>query len=180
MPTFTPSSDEVRLYETVVLLPVTLSEKELKEATSEVEDIFTERGGKKLHKDEWGRQGLAYPIRKHREGQYIVYLFELAPSSLSSVDAALRLEKNVLRHLVVKVPKNYEVSTFAERFDAWEKDQERAKEQEEKDREEAVKQKLAKRPVCAAPPPAAPSTPADGASIEEKLGEIISDEDLKL
>jgi small subunit ribosomal protein S6 len=172
----------VRLYEAIVLLPVTLTEKELQETTEEVEQVFTERGGKRLFKDAWGRQGLAYPIRKHREGQFLVYLFELSPSTLRAADSALRLEKNVLRHLIVKVPKNYEVTTFAERFESWQKDQERAKEQEEKEREEAVKQKIAKRPVRAAPEkaPASSATPTDGAAFEEKLGEIISDEDLKL
>lgn len=192
MPVFAPSSafaeasadksDEVRLYETIVLLPTTLTETELRETTVEVEQVFTERGGKRLFRDSWGRQGLAYPIRKHKEGQFLVYLFELSPAELKGAESALRLEKNVLRHLVVKVPKNYEATTFAERFEAWQKEQECAKEEEQREREEAVKQKIARRPARAAAEkaPAPPATPADEAALAEKIGEIISDEDLKL
>ena len=182
MPVLTPSTEEARIYECIVLLSMQLSEKEYAQAIASVEQLFDEKGGKRLAKDVWGKQGLAYPIEKQSEGQYIVYLYELRPENAQAMDAALILEKPVLRHLLVKIPKHYEFVTFAERASAWEKEKENEVQEKEKEREETLKQKMIHRASKAAPAKEESKrlTPEAGGSIEEKLGEIISDEDLHL
>jgi len=182
MPVLTPSTEEARIYECIVLFSLQLSEKEYAQALASIEQIFEEKGGKKLAKDVWGKQGLAYPIKKQTEGQYVVYLYELSPESAQAIDAALILEKPVLRHLLVKIPKHYEFVTFAERASAWAKEKENEVQEKEKEREETLKQKMIHRAAKAAPPKEAskPLVPDAGGSLEEKLGEIISDEDLRL
>ena len=179
MPVLTPSSEEIRLYECTILLPTTLSEKELANALHAVEQIFEEKGATYVAKDVWGRQGLAYPIRRQREGQYVVYVYELKPEHVQAVDTAIRLEKSVLRHLVVKVPKHYEFTTFAERTQRWSAEEEKAEQEQEHRREEMLKQKIIQRAAKAAPAKEAPKS-AEKVDIEKRLGDIISDEDLKL
>lgn len=181
-PTLTPSTEEARIYECIVLLSMQLSEKEYTQAIAAIEQLFEEKGGKRLKKDVWGKQGLAYPIEKQSEGQYIVYLYELPPESAQAIDAALLLEKPVLRHLLVKIPKQYEFVTFAERKAAWEKEKENEVQEKEKEREETLKQKMIHRAAVSAPPKEEKKRVAPEAegSLDEKLGEIISDEDLRL
>lgn len=181
MVVFTPTSETVRLYEVIILLP-NLSEGDLLQALRSMELLFTEKGGKQLHKDPWGRQGLAYRIRGHQEGQYVVYLYELSPDSMQAIDAALRLEKGVLRHLLVKVPKHYDVTTFAERFALWKKEEEQQKVLQESKQEEAMKWRIAQRTAKAAAPKVElkPGAPVEGKALEEELSKLISDEDLHL
>ena len=177
-------SEDLCIYECTILLPVTLSEKEEGQTLAAIEQLFTEKGGKLLHKDLWGRHGLAYPIRKQREGKYIVYVMELQPGNVQALEAQIRLEKGVLRHLLVKVPDRYEFTSFAMRSERWKKEEEQRAEVHERQREEELKQKIVLRAAKAAPMKETAKTPVvppeGGASLEEKLTEIISDEDLKL
>ena|SRR3989338_3404428 len=183
MTTLTPQREDTRIYECMVLLSLQLTEKELSNALQAIEQLFEEKGGKKLERDLWGRQGLAFPIKLQREGQYAVYLYELPTGAAPAIDAALLLEKPVLRHLLVKIPKHYEFVSFAGRAAAWEKEKEELAREHEKEREEAVKQRIVQRTVkpAAAKVPPPPVTPeGEGGSLDEKLGELISDEDLHL
>ena len=111
----------------------------------------------------------------------MVYLYELRPENAQAMDAALILEKPVLRHLLVKIPKHYEFVTFAERAAAWAKEKENEVQEKEKEREETLKQKMIHRAAKVAPVKEERKSiaPEEGA-LEEKLGEIISDEDLHL
>lgn len=182
MPSLTPTREDSRIYECMVLLSLQLTDKELTNALLSIEQLFEEKGGKKLERDLWGRQGLAFPIKQQREGQYAVYLYELPMKSAQAIDAALLLEKPVLRHLLVKIPKHYEFISFAGRVAAWEKEKEELALEHEREREEAVKQRIVKRsavpPASKQPSTAAPQ--AEGGTLDEKLGELISDEDLHL
>lgn len=184
MLTFAPSSEDVRIYECVVLLPLELSEQALKEQLAALEQAFSEKGGKLLHQEDWGRQGFAYPVEKHREGRYVLFVVELLPSTAPSVDATILLEKGVLRHLLVKAPKHYELTPFAERMEAWRKEEERQTQEEEQTKEEQLKQRIVKRATRATPPvaesPTQPQAGVPGTQLEEGLGKIISDEDLHL
>ena len=47
-----------------------------------------------------GRRRLAYPIRKYRDGFYALYHFNLDPSGIEEVERELRLNTQVLRHLI--------------------------------------------------------------------------------
>ncbi len=182
MPSLTPVREDTRIYECTLILSLQLTEKELTSTLQAIEQLFEEKGGKKLERDLWGRQGLAYPIKQQREGQYAVYLYELPMSAAQAIDAALLLEKPVLRHLLVKIPKHYEFISLAGRTAAWEKEKEELAREHEKEREEAVKQRIVQRSVKPAaaksPPPAA--APQGEGTLDEKLGELISDEDLHL
>ncbi len=185
MPTtiLTPQAEGARIYECMVLLTMNLSEKEHTNALHSLEQIFEEKGGKKLQQDSWGRHGLAFPIKGQREGQYMVYLYELPQGAAQGIDATLLLEKPVLRHLLVKIPKQYEFTSFADRQAAWEKEKEQETQKREQEREEVLKQKIVHRatkalPVKEVPPLTLPQV--EGGSLEEKLTELISDEDLHL
>src|SRR5438874_124716 len=109
MPTLTPSSEDVRIYECCILYPYPLGQKEEAELLKEIEGLFADAGGKLVMKDAWGRRGLAYPIGGAVEGNYIVYYYELDPLKVKEIDGALRIMKNVDRHLLVKPPKNYQI-----------------------------------------------------------------------
>jgi len=52
--------------------------------------------------DPWGKRRLAYPIKKYREGFYFLVQMELPPSAVRSLERALKLMEDVIRHLIVR------------------------------------------------------------------------------
>jgi small subunit ribosomal protein S6 len=183
MLTFAPSSEETRIYEALVLLPMDVAGPALTEEMANIEQLFAEKGGKPLYKEDWGRQGLAYPVKRHREGRFVLFVYELPPSAAPVLEAALRLERGVLRHLLVRVPEHYAFTTFTERMEQWRKEEEKHTQAEEAMREERLKQRIVRRAARVAPPPPETSTApsaVEGAQLEAELGKLISDEDLHL
>jgi small subunit ribosomal protein S6 len=186
MVSYTPTSDEVRLYEVAVLYPYPMNQKEESELLKGIEEIFAEAGGKQLFKDAWGRRGLAYKIGGFSEGNFVIYYYELDPSKLDEIDEALRILKGMLRHMIVKPPKKYQISAYADYEKKW-KEQSRLegerKIQEKEDKKlkqvvdkarrtttqtrERVKKDDAAKPVT-------------GEALNKQLEKLISDKDLEL
>ncbi len=73
------------------------------------EDILTVDGGEILRKDEWGTKRLAYPIKKNFKGRYVHYKLASLPKNIAESERLLRIDDNVLRHLVVKVSDRVDV-----------------------------------------------------------------------
>jgi len=55
--------------------------------------------------DPWGKRRLAYPIRKQREGYYVVMQVQLPPEAISELERRLELSEEVLRYLLVRTDK---------------------------------------------------------------------------
>ncbi len=49
----------------------------------------------------WGKRTLAYPIKNREQGYYVVVRFETDTTLLPEFERVLKLEENVLRHLIV-------------------------------------------------------------------------------
>ena len=93
----------MREYELVVILSPELAEEDVPAAIDRLSQLIADRGGEVKDVDRWGRRKLAYPIKKHLEGNYLVTQVMLDPNRTSDVEAALRISEEVLRHLLVRV-----------------------------------------------------------------------------
>ena len=93
----------MREYELVVILSPELAEEDVPAAIDRLSQLIADRGGEVKDVDRWGRRKLAYPIKKHLEGNYLVTQVKLDPNRTSDVEAALRISEEVLRHLLVRV-----------------------------------------------------------------------------
>jgi len=80
-----------------------VSEEELSTVISRVSDIIQRIGGSVTDIMQWGRKKMAYPIKKHSEGNYVLAKIELQPSGIKELEASLRLSGEVIRHLIVKL-----------------------------------------------------------------------------
>ncbi len=58
-------------------------------------------GGEVVAVEHWGKRQLAYPIRKHDNGYYVVVQFRTVPEALPEFERAIKLDEHVLRYLVV-------------------------------------------------------------------------------
>jgi len=51
--------------------------------------------------DHWGKRTLAYPLRNHETGYYVIARFETPPETLPEYERAVKLSDSVLRFMVV-------------------------------------------------------------------------------
>jgi len=88
-------------YEVAVLYHPDL-EIDLEKATSRVEKIFTDNGGKVTNTDNWGKRKLAYPIKKNDSAVYVIYTLELPAETVRKVESTLNITDEVIRFLITK------------------------------------------------------------------------------
>lgn len=88
-------------YEIAVLYHPDL-EVDLEKATSRVEKIITDNGGKVVSNDNWGKRKLAYNIAGNESAIYVFYTVELPPESVRKVEATLNITDEVIRFLITK------------------------------------------------------------------------------
>ncbi|HJQ09164.1 MAG TPA: 30S ribosomal protein S6 [Candidatus Saccharimonadales bacterium] len=88
-------------YEVAVLYHPDL-EIDLEKATSRVEKIFTDNGGKVTNVDNWGKRKLAYSIKKNESAVYVIYTLELPAENVRKVEATLNITDEVIRFLITR------------------------------------------------------------------------------
>lgn len=93
-------------YELVVILDPFLQDPEHAAQIERVKEQITRRGGEIVNIDLWGKKRLAYQIRKKSEGYYAVITFQgdLESAALAEVERSLRLNENVLREMLTRIP----------------------------------------------------------------------------
>jgi small subunit ribosomal protein S6 len=89
-------------YEMMLILPPDLDDEGSTTATERIRGYVTSRGGDVRSLELWGRRRLAFPLRKYHEGVYHIARFSLAPEQAVDLDRSLRLNEQVLRHLIVR------------------------------------------------------------------------------
>jgi ribosomal protein S6 len=176
---------EPRLYECCILYPNGLSQKDEQELLNGIEELFSEVGAKLVAKDLWGRRGLAYKIKGATEGRFVVYHYEIDPARVQEIDHALRIQKNALRHLLVKPPKHYTIVKFSELYEKWLKEREaaeeaRVQEREEKRMEEITrKEKLKVQRAEKKKVVEVEKKPLKGEELTEQIEKLIADESIE-
>jgi len=92
----------LRDYELVLIISPEIPEEDVPSTIDKVSQFITGRGGEIAGVNRWGRRKLAYPIRRHLEGNYVVTQFRLDPGQVADLEASLGLAEEVIRHLVVR------------------------------------------------------------------------------
>jgi small subunit ribosomal protein S6 len=90
----------MRAYELVFIVHPDLDESAFKELVEKVKGWITEDGGQVTKVDLWGKRKLAYPIRKQKEGQYVLMQTAYPPASGVKLERNLRLTEPILRFLI--------------------------------------------------------------------------------
>ena len=91
----------MREYEMIVILHPDLDENAFKEILDRISGWITQDGGEITKTDIWGKRTLAYPIRKQREGQYVLMNTKMNPQLGALLERNLRYIESVLRYLII-------------------------------------------------------------------------------
>ena len=89
-------------YELLYVISPRLTADEVDATVDRVGALIEGGGGSISMVDHWGRRRLAYPIRQHFEGAYVLTHCTLDGARVEEIERALHLNENVLRHLLVR------------------------------------------------------------------------------
>jgi small subunit ribosomal protein S6 len=87
----------------MIILDPEADEEQQQEILERVQQLIRDGGGTVDHVDDWGRRKIAYPMRKHGDGRYVVITSEGEPASLGEIERVLSISDVVLRAFFVRL-----------------------------------------------------------------------------
>jgi len=174
-------------YELMLILNPDLRESEISKKLKELVGIMEKAGGKILEEDIWGKKKFAYKIKKYHDGYYVVYNLELPSVFMKELRELLRIEKEVLRSMIISVPDDYVYIRY--NLEGMAEDSKKAKgtgaqktKAEPKKEVEKVKSTEAEKPVSEdedAPKKEPKKSEEPKSDLDKKLDAILDGDDLK-
>lgn len=92
----------MRSYECAVVMHPAVGEDGLKTSTAKYVDIIARSGGEITRVETWGKRRLSFEIMKQAEGTYFFYKFRGANPIVDELGRQLRIDEQVLRHLITR------------------------------------------------------------------------------
>jgi small subunit ribosomal protein S6 len=90
-------------YELVYIIQPQLDDEGVKAVDGRISRAIGGEDGTIASTDYWGKRRLAYPIKGHFEGHYILHNLSMPPAAVQNIERQLRLSENVIRFLFVRV-----------------------------------------------------------------------------
>ncbi len=130
-------------YEMLYIVSPALSEAEREELIKKLDDFVKEKGGEVLTENRWGTRTLAYPIKKHTTGYYVLTYVSLPGDKLKDLRYFMQINEGFLRAMILKkdsVPSNLKKKEHSESVSS-------VSEQAEKESETAKEAETPKQPA---------------------------------
>lgn len=91
----------MKKYELIFILKADQAEVEMEARVARVKEILGDHDGEITQVNHWGVRRLAYEIEYEGRGNYMFLKFKSAGTAVADLDRFLRLDDQVLRHLIV-------------------------------------------------------------------------------
>ena len=91
----------MRTYEALFIIQPELGEDESQTIVTEVETLITDDGGAIVRSEIWGKRRLAFEVKGHSEGNYVLIRFESNPGFNLKLESYFRLSETIIRSLVI-------------------------------------------------------------------------------
>ncbi len=88
-------------YELLYVISPRLSADDVDGMVERVGALIEGAGGSVSMVDNWGRRRLAYPIRHHFEGTYVLTYLNIPGERAAEFERALNINEDILRHLLI-------------------------------------------------------------------------------
>ena len=89
-------------YETAFLISPNLEEEETEKVITQMAKVISEKKGKMINEDRWGKRRLAYPIKKFEEAFYVFFHYEGDSEIPFELERRFKQTEEVLRYLTMK------------------------------------------------------------------------------
>jgi small subunit ribosomal protein S6 len=91
-----------RRYETIFITPVDIPEEELHALIERYSAIITGRKGILVKVEKWGKRKLAYEIKKHLRGYYILLDFAGQTDVVNEMERNFKIDDKILKYMTIK------------------------------------------------------------------------------
>lgn len=162
-------------YELMLILPPNLGEESSLKELAEIKKLITSGGGDIYHEDIWGLREFAYKIKKYNEGFYIVLNFKAEGSKILELEKEFNLNQKVIRYLMIKTPKQYELKTLEE----YQEEAKKAKAEAEESKKEKEKSRTKPKAKKQVAEPELKKIPKEEIAVEEVKVEKIKEKEVK-
>ena len=92
-----------RIYEILFIADPNLGEPEVDALAAHVQGFVEKEGGTVQKLEKWGKKRLAYDVRRHREGYYVLLVAEGTGVMVKEVERRLKVTDGIIRYLTVRV-----------------------------------------------------------------------------
>jgi len=97
----------MKTYELAFIVKPNIDDEGVETIVEKISNFVVNRAsGEIVATNIWGRRRLAYPIKKYREGTYVLFQANVPSSSVPSIERELNLSEEVIRFLMFKVEEN--------------------------------------------------------------------------
>ena len=86
-----------RYYETMAIVPTTLDEAQVEAIIERARNVLESLGAKVHSARVWDKRKLAYEIKKHKEGVYLLFRYEGQPKAAEELNRILKINEDVIR-----------------------------------------------------------------------------------
>ena len=93
----------MKKYEIMFIVKATQESADVKKTAENAKKILTAEKANVTEFKELGEKKLAYPIKKEINGYYYVMQVEANNDAITEFDRKIKLDENVLRHLIIKL-----------------------------------------------------------------------------
>lgn len=99
-------------YELMVVIKPDIGIDEIEKHLNDTKELITSHKGDVNFEDHWGTRDIAYKIKKYDRGFYAVLNFSADGGLVRELDSTLRLNNDVLRHLILNLPEGYKAKSY--------------------------------------------------------------------
>ena len=107
----------MRQYETIFIINPDLDESQTDGVIEGVKTAIESGGGKVLKVDPWGKvdsrgeKRLAYAVKQHNDGYYVLIVFESSPEFVTQLNGHYRITELIIKHIVVQFEGDFTAPT---------------------------------------------------------------------
>lgn len=93
----------MRHYETIFIINPDLPEDECTAIVEKFKGILEAGGSEMVKVDLWGRRRLAYQVKKHTKGFFVLFEYGALPAVVEEMERNFKIDERVIRFLSVKL-----------------------------------------------------------------------------
>jgi small subunit ribosomal protein S6 len=100
----------MRHYETIFIISPDIAEEDTQAVMDRYQGILTQAGGFLAKVDPWGRRKLAYEVKGHGKGFYVLFDYGATPEAVTEMERNFKIDDAVIRFLTVKQSDNFDLA----------------------------------------------------------------------
>ena len=132
----------MRRFETVFIVNPELAEEQRQPLLDKMKGLMSEDQGMFVKFDDWGHKRLAYEVKKHTRGYYVLMDFCGDGVLVKEIERNMRLDDRVLKYMTVLKDKTVDVEAVKEEIEAAKKQESVPEPTKQAEGVEAVKEEI--------------------------------------